>query len=224
MCSPILNVTKEEADLVNSKSFVYQNNSLKTAEFHKKLLCWVHTMSDRQNTRALAVNETWLKRCDYGIFFTNKKMKKSLINHYSLWDDCENNIDALNKTIRAWRFVFSKLLTKFDWYYKADDDTFMLTENLKKFLQNFDPMQPHYFGVHYKQTEENGNPYGSASGFNSGSGYILSYEAVRLLNKALDKNPYFCGDFLYEDVGLGNCLAKLNIFPAQTTYENGNHS
>ena len=39
----------------------------------------------------------------------------------------------------------------FDWYLKADDDTYIIMENLKLFLSDKDPDDPVYYGAKFKQ-------------------------------------------------------------------------
>uniref|UniRef100_A0A914EDG4 Glycoprotein-N-acetylgalactosamine 3-beta-galactosyltransferase 1 n=1 Tax=Acrobeloides nanus TaxID=290746 RepID=A0A914EDG4_9BILA len=86
---------------------------------------------------------------------------------------------------------------------------------MREFLKKYNPKEPHFFGARFKMYLKNG--------YNSGAGMIFSYETVRLLNEALNKDSNFCEYHTYEDLGIAQCLAKLNIFPEKTTDENGKH-
>ena len=67
-----------------------------------------------------------------------------------------------------------------DWFVKADDDTYMVLENLKHMLQSYDTNMPWYFGCKLKPIE--GLHHGYMSG---GAGYVLSKKALkRFVNKA----------------------------------------
>ena len=55
-----------------------------------------------------------------------------------------------------------------DWFVKADDDTYMIIENLKHMLRPYNTNEPWYFGCKIKPRE------GLRNGFMSGgAGYVL---------------------------------------------------
>lgn len=97
-----------------------------------------------------------------------------------------------------------------DWFVKADDDTYMVIENLKHMLQSYDTNIPWYFGCKLKPTE--GLHHGYMSG---GAGYVLSKKALkRFVTKGLnDKSEEICrpnGEG-FEDIELGKCMENLRI-------------
>ena len=97
-----------------------------------------------------------------------------------------------------------------DWFVKADDDTYMVIENLKLMLQSYDTNIPWYFGCKLKPTE--GLHHGYMSG---GAGYVLSKKALkRFVTKGLnDKSEEICrpnGEG-FEDIELGKCMENLRI-------------
>ena len=97
-----------------------------------------------------------------------------------------------------------------DWFVKADDDTYMVIENLKHMLQSYNTNIPWYFGSKLKPTE------GLHSGYMSGgAGYVLSKKALkRFVTKGLnDKTGKICrpnGEG-FEDIELGKCMENLKI-------------
>lgn len=94
----------------------------------------------------------------------------------------------------------------FDWYLKADDDTFVFVNNLREFLHDKDPSKPVTYGYDLKSRK--------VSRFHSGgAGYVLSNEAFRRLGSALTRNYSFCPNKGTEDVDVARCLRKLDVYP-----------
>uniref|UniRef100_A0A914C571 Hexosyltransferase n=1 Tax=Acrobeloides nanus TaxID=290746 RepID=A0A914C571_9BILA len=78
---------------------------------------------------------------------------------------------------------------------KGEDDGYLIVENLRTFLKNFDPNKPHYFGAWLKSY--------LPKGYNSGAGYVFSRGTLKILVEALEKDPHFCPLADYEDLGIG---------------------
>merc|ERR1719323_2570981 len=90
---------------------------------------------------------------------------------------------------------------------KADDDTFVVVENLKHLLSNYSTYDPIHFGHNFKYLG------GYLAG---GAGYVLSREALRRfveigLDNSSNKSLCFQQDDGDEDVRLGGCMRKLNV-------------
>ncbi len=61
-----------------------------------------------------------------------------------------------NKTIRAFDIVHSEYNASFDWFVRADDDTYLILENLRHMLVSYSPLQPISFGHHFKTIVKQG--------------------------------------------------------------------
>ena len=47
----------------------------------------------------------------------------------------------------CWLRMYEQYLDQYDWFMKADDDSFVMVENLRRFLAKYDPNVPHFFGA-----------------------------------------------------------------------------
>ena len=101
------------------------------------------------------------------------------------------------------------LANDFVLFAKADDDTYVIVENLRYMLQTYDPQDPIWFGCKY-------SPYVERGYMSGGAGYVLSKAAVeRFVNLALNEsNSQNCrtnDDAGAEDVEMGKCLQSVNV-------------
>jgi len=110
-----------------------------------------------------------------------------------------------NKTRAAFTYVWEKHREEADWFIKADDDTYVIMENLKHLLVEYDSDRPMIFGHRFKYFG------GYMAG---GSGYVLSKAALDLFVSEVG-NPKECLDPGFEwggeDVRMGQCMTKLNV-------------
>ncbi|GMT12211.1 hypothetical protein PFISCL1PPCAC_3508, partial [Pristionchus fissidentatus] len=100
------------------------------------------------DVQAMAVNETWLHRCDHGVFFTNEPFEEDKkVPFRTVFAGIPDTYDNLfYKSRYAFYYISNILKANFEWYVKADDDTFFILENLRSYLRKFDPNEPYYFG------------------------------------------------------------------------------
>ena len=116
------------------------------------------------------------------------------------------------KTRAAWRYIYDHYFYDADWFLKADDDSFVVIENLRYFLSKYNSSHNHYFGRHFR-------PYG---GYNSGgAGYVFSKATLVTFNQAL-RDPSVCKLKSHaEDAEVGVCLRMMGIPPGDTRDELG---
>uniref|UniRef100_A0A158PAT9 N-acetylgalactosaminide beta-1,3-galactosyltransferase n=1 Tax=Angiostrongylus cantonensis TaxID=6313 RepID=A0A158PAT9_ANGCA len=163
----------------------------------------------------LAINETWLSRCDHGQLFTDGFFSTDDIPYSTVFAGIPDSYyDLFYKSRYAFFYTYQYISKHFDWYMKADDDTYVVVEHLKDYLSTLDPNKPYYLGYILKPYLEHGYNAG-------GAGYVLSRAAVKIFNEILYGNETLCPDDIYEDVGIGRCLASIGIFPHDTRNNHG---
>ncbi|XP_047476450.1 glycoprotein-N-acetylgalactosamine 3-beta-galactosyltransferase 1-like, partial [Penaeus chinensis] len=165
-----------------------------------RVLCWVPVAPADHNKTAVHVRATWGRRCNKLLFISTKDDASiSAVNVGS-----REGFRALwSKTRSALQYLYSHFLNDYEWFLKADDDTYVVLENLRYMLRAYDTNDPVFFGHHYK----------TRGGYNSGgAGYVLGRESLRrFVEKALH-NKATCGTRRTgEDIGLGRCLRGVGV-------------
>ncbi|XP_017155228.1 glycoprotein-N-acetylgalactosamine 3-beta-galactosyltransferase 1 isoform X2 [Drosophila miranda] len=177
-----------------------------------RVLCMVLTSPKSHRTRAIHIKRTWGSRCNELIFVSTKSDKelgtvalKVKEGYSNLW----------GKTRAGLQYVYTHF-QNYDWFLKADDDTYVVMENLRSFLYAFTPKAPVYFGskfrVHVKQ--------GYMSG---GAGYVLSKEALLRFMEHGFSNSSICSNrsIGFEDVELGRCMQAVGVAAGDSRDEHG---
>ena len=182
----------------------------KALERKIKILCWVLISQDRLPTQGKAIKETWGKRCTVLLFLSNRDDKDyGAINLESHGADMSN---MWSKTRAAWRYVYNKHKNDADWFLKADDDSYVIVENLRLLLSSYSPQKPVYLGRWFK----------TSGGYNTEStSYIFSKETLRAFMRALN-NPDKCIDKSeLDDSNVGKCLAAFGVYPSDSRDSDG---
>lgn len=193
-----------------------ENKTVADSLFNKvRILCLIFTMPANHETKAKHVQMTWAKRCNEYVFISSKR------------DDGLGSVDVTNgtesrnilwgKTKQAFLYAYKQRLNDFDWFLKADDDTYVILENLRYMLASHSPNKPIWFGKQFKPF----NPLGYMSG---GAGYVLSRETVMRFGQAMVSNHKNCkvkDDTGAEDAEMGKCLFALGVTPSDSRDEEG---
>ena len=130
---------------------------------HPSIACGILTMPENWDTKVKAVEYTWAKRCDYRYYIYSKSNYTSPQGGTPI-DVKEGRDDLTGKSHALFRYLYKSLGDKVDWYVKADDDTYIIVENLKMILSRLDPNEAYYVG----QTIRNTQGIPGVSWYNSG--------------------------------------------------------
>ena len=194
-----------------SKSLFYFNHD------EKRIFCIIYTTKDDLETKAKTVYETWAKKCDNHRFITllpdqaslaNRSYDLKYKNSFSILKPTDLVDDTYLKLTDKVYYSFKDVYKKFpdyDWYLKADDDTFVFMKNLQDFLKTKNHTLPVTYGYDFQIIVQNGYHSG-------GAGYVLSREAFNRLGKQLNENLEFCPNSGLEDIDVASCLRKLNVY------------
>ncbi|UJR36370.1 hypothetical protein I4U23_029095 [Adineta vaga] len=179
-----------------------------------KILCWIPTTVLRLD-RALVVYETWAKRCDRSLFIIAGSPPSTPVNHSMyrfpiayIGDDKIEKYDELSsKVLHSLHYIYNRYRLNYDWFFKGDDDTFVIVENLRHFLRRRQSNQTSYYG-YVAQTPDRFY----ASG---GAGYVLSQKTLIELGEQILTKPdqrKSCHTDRAEDINIAYCLAQIGIF------------
>jgi len=169
---------------------------------HPKIVCMILTHPNNHQSKAIHVKDTWGSHCDKLIFMSTEE--DAGLGAIKL--DVKNGKGGLWDKVRlASKHVFDNHFDDFDWFMKADDDTFVIVENLKEMLSEYDTNNPIMFG----------HPLKALGGyFSGGAGYVLSKEALRRFVVQGIPNSSLCPKRYkecQEDCNVGNCMHQLNV-------------
>ena len=157
--------------------------------------------------RAKSVKDTWGKRCDMLLFFSSKADSRFPAIGLNVREGRNRLFD---KTRASLRYIYQHHLHDADWFLKADDDTYVIVENLRNFLSKLNPSDPHYIG----------RMFTTHGGYNTGgAGYVFSRETLRIFKKALDEGG--CPRGGGEDTFVGKCLKSQGVRPVSTRDSSG---
>uniref|UniRef100_A0A8C5LEE6 Glycoprotein-N-acetylgalactosamine 3-beta-galactosyltransferase 1 n=1 Tax=Jaculus jaculus TaxID=51337 RepID=A0A8C5LEE6_JACJA len=133
-----------------------------------KILCWVMTGPQNLEKKAKHVKATWL--CDKVLFMSSGENR----NFPAVGLKTKEGRDQLYwKTIRAFQYVHDHYLEDADWFMKADDDIYIILDNLRWLLSKYDPEQPIDLGRRFK-------PFVKQGYMSGGARYVSSIEDLAL--------------------------------------------
>ncbi|XP_072226969.1 glycoprotein-N-acetylgalactosamine 3-beta-galactosyltransferase 1 isoform X2 [Leuresthes tenuis] len=181
-----------------------ENSSSANSSHTTQILCWIMTGPKYLDSRTKHIRETWAKRCKNVLYISSKKTDFPTVG----LNVSEGRENLYWKTIRAFQYIYHHYLDKADWFLKADDDTFVVIENLHYILSKYDPEKPLYLGRRFR-------PFVSQGYMSGGAGYVLSKEALRRFVTGFSTGE--CTHFSsIEDMALGTCMEKMKVKPVDT--------
>ncbi|XP_020632544.1 glycoprotein-N-acetylgalactosamine 3-beta-galactosyltransferase 1-like [Orbicella faveolata] len=196
-----------DADMKDHHHHLFLNKKAEEEQKRIRILCWVMTSPKTLPIKGKPVKETWGKRCTLLLFMSSQADPSFPAIGLDVKEGREN---LWSKTRAAWDYIYDHHLDDADWFIKADDDTFVVIENLRHLVSKLNPEEPHYLGRHFK-------PF-----FNSGgAGYVFSRETVRRFQKALGDTSVCKPEGSAEDVEVGKCLHAMGVKPDYTRDPSG---
>ena len=148
--------------------------------------------------KARHVKETWGRHADILLFMSSKEDKS--LPAIGLGTG-EGRGNLTEKHMKAFQYVHDHYLDKADWFMKADDDSYVIFENLYQFLMDKNINEPIWYG----QPIPKEKPFY----FSGGGGYVLSKEAMRRFGRDQKKHCRQKGGI--DDCEMGYCMKKLGV-------------
>lgn len=168
-----------------------------------RVLCWIMTTPKNHELKARHVLKTWGKRCNkFLIMSTEHDDDLEVVK----LDVKEGRNYLWEKTKKAFQYVYQYHWNDADWFLKADDDTYVIVENLRYLLYPYPPNNPIYFGCKFK-------PFVNQGFMSGGAGYVLSKAALKQFIDVALTNKSKCrqGHDGAEDVEMGKCLENVHV-------------
>lgn len=165
-----------------------------------RILCWVMTGPSNLEKKARHVKATWTRHCNMVVFMSSVDDP----DFPTVGLGTKEGRDQLYwKTIRAFHYAYERHIQEADWFLKADDDTYVVVDNLRWVLANHTPDEPIYFGRRFK-------PFAKQGYMSGGAGYVLSREALRRFVKGFE-DKVCTHTSSVEDLALGQCMEKVGV-------------
>jgi glycoprotein-N-acetylgalactosamine 3-beta-galactosyltransferase len=116
------------------------------------------------------------------------------------------------KVRSMWSYVHDNFIDSYDFFHIGGDDTFVIVENMRSFLQG-EKVKEDAGGSSYPLPLYIGFPVGNKNNYfnGGGSGYTLNKAALRLLVREAFPTCFPFATVSAEDRFVGNCLRKFNI-------------
>ncbi|CAI9553982.1 unnamed protein product [Staurois parvus] len=163
------------------------------------------TAPDHLQTKAIHLKNSWTRHCNKILFMSSTANE----SFPAIGLDTQEGRDQLYwKTIRAFQYIYKHHFHEADWFLKADDDTYVVVDNLRWMLSNYTPDQPIYFGKRFKLFVKQGYMSG-------GAGYVLSKESLQRFIEGFHKG--ICSHkSAVEDLELGQCMENMGVIAGDT--------
>ncbi|KAL3310708.1 hypothetical protein Ciccas_010721 [Cichlidogyrus casuarinus] len=138
----------EQVSVIKNKTKIYKNSKVSFVMFScAALMCFI--LSQPSNIgKAKIVNSTWAPLCDGYVFVLGNATLPGLPSlNLPIVDSRRNLVFKTSSTILHMHKYFGH---KYDFFLKADDDTYVLVNNLRYFMRDLDPEKKTIAGRHAK--------------------------------------------------------------------------
>ncbi|KAG6619567.1 Glycoprotein-N-acetylgalactosamine 3-beta-galactosyltransferase [Phytophthora cinnamomi] len=218
---------------------------------YPRILCFAVSYSAQHQTRVRAVAETWGQRCDQLLFFSN--MSDTIIvgagtpaeRRYQVvqLDIIADHAHLWLRTRAALKYLHTYFRHDYDWFYKCDDDTYAIIENMRKYLKrpeivqrfNREPMQ---MGHRFSMPNDTFNFYIRDKTLNAlwhsrwdrlvynsgGAGYVMNRLYLDKIVESLQDFtclPDEASGTMPEDAAVSFCMMWNDVYPWDTRDHHG---
>uniref|UniRef100_A0A6P4F503 N-acetylgalactosaminide beta-1,3-galactosyltransferase n=1 Tax=Drosophila rhopaloa TaxID=1041015 RepID=A0A6P4F503_DRORH len=174
-----------------------------------RIFCIITTFAYLHKYAAMHIHRTWAPHCDHYLFVSDD------VDHYLEPAVFMNLHDKWQRMRAHLEYVYKYHFHEADWFLYANDNNFVVVENLRYMLKSYSPDELIYFGC--KLRTPNGLVF-----MHGGSGIVLSAAALKRFTLDAMTNESICsskdkGDEATEE--LGRCLTNVNVIPGNSRDE-----
>lgn len=191
-----------------------------------RIFCAIYTFDQRVNNTQ-AIRETWGKRCDGLLFASTVTNETTLHVHIPHQSRFEGYYKGMWQKVRAIiAYLGDYFSDDFDYFHICGDDTFVLVDNLRAFLNDKNPEKPLFFGfwMHSPDWKQNHKYPEDFYYMGGGSGYTISRAALRQFVQHAIPVCQPEKEAPQEDVLVSWCFRSvLNVTGVDTRDETGAH-
>lgn len=105
-----------------------------------RVLCWMQ-VNYIDTLRFDAIKKTWGRRCTTFIAITSTGTNSTDIFHIPADENQQSNLG------NSYRFIANTFINKFDWFLNTDGNSYIVVENLRYNLYQYDPIEPFAIGL-----------------------------------------------------------------------------
>jgi glycoprotein-N-acetylgalactosamine 3-beta-galactosyltransferase len=181
-----------------------------------RVLCWILTTAENAG-RCRVIERTWGKHCDKLIFVSSNELPgvNSTVELVPVVPH-EGRMNLFPKTLAAWRLVYEKYRDEAEYFYKADDDTFVIVPNL---IQYLDFLEEKNGGAWYTGAVLQHEPDSPQFAL-GGAGYALNKASLMKLGQAMVTNSCLPSEGP-EDRLFGACMNNMGLYITSSIDEEG---
>ncbi|KAH8351543.1 hypothetical protein KR059_007170 [Drosophila kikkawai] len=174
-----------------------------------RIFCIIVTYEYRHQHAGIHILRTWAKHCDHFVFVSDDIdhfLEPAVFLHlHSRWERIRAHLE----------YVHGYHIHKGDWFLYANDDNFVVVENLREMLSTYSPDELVYFGCKLR------TPNGLAF-MHQGSGIVFSRAALEAFVLEALPNSSICSPVKVDSEAteeLGRCLTNVNVLAGDSRDE-----